>query len=165
MFNLMHLFFSLGPRPPHVLLECVPDHSEQISALKSITEQESSPAWTQKAYRSLGLKFSICCPISGEGGTPSWPDLGGTLSLAKGVPHPWLGEYPIHGWGTPAWTGWGTPRKGPATSHWGTPWKGTWDQSLGNPPGKDLGPVTRVPPPVWTDWHLWKHNLPSYYGR
>ena len=53
------------------------------------------------------------------------PWLGGTPSLARGVPHPNLagGRYPILGYPLPG-TGGNPPCKGPGTSHWGTPWKG-----------------------------------------
>ena len=32
-----------------------------------------------------------------------------------------------------------------------------------SPPRKDLGLEAGYPPLPWTDTHLWKHNLPSYY--
>ena len=67
-------------------------------------KQESPPTWTQEAYCPQCSKYSLYCSF-----------LGGTPSLARGVPH--------EGYPSPIWD-WGTPRKEPVTSHWGTPKKG-----------------------------------------
>ena len=140
-------------------------------------QQESPPAWTQEACRSRCIKYSICCPILGEGypipgwGIPHpWMVVGYPPSRG-GVPHPgypcliWPGGTPSLDRGTPrwvpiSWSGqeWGTPRKGHGTS----------GSIMGWRPRKDMGPVEALQdgrgiPPfpsawVWTDW---KHNLPS----
>ena len=78
---------------------------------------------------------------------------GGYLIPGQGLPIPGQG---IHH----PWTG-GTPSLAGVPSCWpvlGYPWGGTWDQSLGYPLGRDLGPVTGVTPPERT-WDQWK-----YYG-
>ena len=90
---------------------------------KNFSKQESPPAWTQKAYRPLCSKYTLCClwwgysppprpgwgvplprsgqegyplPRSERGGTP-FPDLDGGYFLQKGWGYP----PPIGGWGTP----------------------------------------------------------------
>ena len=99
--------------------------------------EESPPAWTQEAYRSPRIKYSICCPVL------SWGR--GTLSLARVPPPPvltWLRGYPILGQGTPHLDLVGVPPcldlarvPPPSVPGWGIPpWEGTWDQSLGYPP-------------------------------
>ena len=130
---------------------------------------------------SIIIKFSCGKPQTayrprrnqswGGGGTPVLAGGGGTPVLAGCTPVlSWLGV--PQSWFT-SWPGLGYPPLG-----LGYPWPGlgyppemTWDQRLGYPPAKDLGPETwkrtwdcGTPSPVWTDrLTLWKHNLPSYY--
>ena len=106
------------------------------------------------------IKFSICYPILGGGGTPSMA--GGTPILTwLRVLHPRLGGVPLS-WGTPSpsWPGWGytipgwgtchpdlaggTPYWGTPCQDWGTPLEGTWDQLLGYP--------------LERTWDQWKYN-------
>ena len=129
--------------------------------MKSFVTQESPPVGNRKRRTACGI---ICYSVN-----------------CLGVPHSWLE-------GTPSWPGWGVPHpdlagghsiliwRGVGTPLWGTP---CLDSGTEVPPRRDLGPVTRVPPdkdmgpvevlwdgdevPPWTDTHLWKHNLPSYY--
>ena len=144
-----------------------------VRSWKKKLQQDSTPAWTQEAYRPPHSKYSFCSPIWGEGST---------LSLVRG--------YPIPGWVIPhLWPegGGGANLSLVEVPHPGVLLEVTWDQSLGYPwkghgtsgiimgwrwlpPGRDLGPVTGVPPgkdmgpvevvwdgdgipPMWTD--LW----------
>ena len=152
---------------------------------------DSPPVWTQEAYRLPRRKYSICCPILEGGGGYPIPGWG------EGYPIPGQGGYPIPGWreypipgsgGYPIPGSGGTPylTGGTLSWDWGTPWEGTWDQWLWYPLGRDLWPVTGVPPwkghgtsgsimgwrwgnplpapppptQLWTDRHLWKQFLP-----
>ena len=141
------------------------------------------PVWMQEAYNLPLSKHSFCCPIPGGIPSPSWgtpcPDLGGgTSSLAGGTPS--LAE------DTSSLTG-GTTSLARGVPGWGTPWEGTWDQSLGYPwkghgaSGSIKGWRWGTPekghetsgsimgwdgvPHMWTDRHLWKQYLSSYYVR
>ena len=92
-----------------------------------------------------------------------------------GVPSPFW-EYPYLVWEIPLSCPGGTPRCCPGVP---PPPEGTWDQRLGYPPRRDMGPETGVPltwlgpetgvppppcPPVNGQTH-WKHYLPSYFVR
>ena len=66
---------------------------ENFISRKSIRRQERLTAWPQEAYRPPCSKYSLCCSVSGGGGT--WVPAGG-LSY----------RYPL--WGTPSWD-WDTP--------------------------------------------------------
>ena len=71
--------------------------------------------------------------------------------IQQGLPHLWLGVPHPHlaRWGVPHLhlARWGGGVSHPHLARWGVPHH-----------------RTRVPP-VLTDKHLWKHNLPSYYVR
>ena len=130
---------------------------------KHTSVQESSPAWTQEAYRPRRIKYSICYPVLGgvppPVGVPPRPGL-----TPWGTPQPGLTRrvpevgFPHQGtpcWGTPSW---GTPHFGVPPSgyplvvppgqvwrgvpevgcpHWGTPHRG-------NPPPLKCGLTNKV---------------------
>ena len=171
-----------------MMLELLFDHLKTTSIIKCLLsiyeQQDSPPAWTQEAYWPRCIKYSICCPVPGGGGTPprvppilTW--LGGTPSwgvpyLRYPHPDPWS-ELPHPCWGYPTL---GTPlsdlarvppiRPGQGTSLLdlvgvspqldlaGVPPHQTWS---GYPPS---GPGRGTPPPRCgqTDRHVSKHNLP-----
>ena len=155
--------------------------------------QESPPAWTQEAYCPPRRKCLLCCSVSwqwAEGGVPHlvldwggysrvppiWTRGWGTSWTWDGVPPTWTwdGYHPVSWMGyPPAWTWDGVP---PPPGHllWGKapPWLLEW----GNPPPVDLwwglppppqsaGWGKPPPPEMWTDRHLWKQYLPSYFVR
>ena len=112
-----------------------------LSIDKFSTKQESPPVWTQEAYRP-----PRSCSVSQQGWCPiqSWWGVTPIQSSWGGVPHIVLigGGYPIQSWcgrGYPSWEGWGYP-----------------------PPNQELMGVP--PPESWTDTHVLKHNLPSFFG-
>ena len=66
------------------------------------------------------------------------------------------------------------PQEGTWAWRPGYPPEGTWDQKLGYNPRREMGPETGVYPQkghwgtsasMWTDRHLWKHYLASYFVR
>ena len=61
-----------------------------------IVKQESPPAWTQEAYRSPLIKYSICCSVP-EGGTPSQVQIQTRGWYPIPGPGPDGGDYPIPG--------------------------------------------------------------------
>ena len=86
--------------------------------------------------------------LAGGGGTPvcsrqGVPQNRGTPLHGTGVPPPRTGVPPAWELGyTPPGTGVSPPGTGVSPPGTGVPpWEGTWDQSLGYPPGKDMGPV------------------------
>ena len=118
---------------------------------KICPEQESPPAWTQKAYRPRHIKYSICCPIWGGGGTylgqggtyfgfwGNLPQLGCTY-LGQGITY--LGQGGTYlGRG---YLSWGTTHPDLAGGY--LPWPG--GTYLGVPSCLDLA---GVPPPTGVD--------------
>ena len=112
-------------------------------------------AWIIRTWTSVKTRKFSC--VNARGILPAvyqvlpllsypWGERGVILSLAGGIPHPWVG-------GTPSLAG-GYPSLGLGSPSWATLWGGTWDQSLGYPSGKDMGPVEvlwygdGVPPPL-----------------
>ena len=93
-------------------------------------KQDSHPAGNRKRCTARGITCpSITClgctvphpDLARGGGYPS-PGPGGTHLTRTRVPPVWDWDIPS------AWD-------------WSTPWEGASDQSLGYPPGKDMGPV------------------------
>ena len=108
-------------------------------------KKQDSPAWTQEAYRPRRIKYSICCPVLGGGGTPSLPG---------GIP-PWVPPIPTGGY-PPSWPGLGGyPIPAGEYPTLGTPHP---DLARGNPiPAGGEGTPYWVPP-SWAGRgvpHLW----------
>ena len=124
-----------------------------------------------------------------EGVPPSSPDRGGIPSSSDreypiqswwGVPHPVPMGYPrvplSAGWGAPCQPDGGTPCQldvvPPPSARWGTPhwpdggtsvcWMGYPLVGWGTPCQPDRGTPH---PEMWTDRHLWKQYIPSYFVR
>ena len=141
--------------------------------------------WTQEAYCLLRSKYSLCCPSPGgypiprlEIPHPRWgvpilryPPilawLGGTPSLARGIPH--YGVPPERKLDQQKYYGMEMgypPRKGMG------PVKVLWDGDGVHPPRKDMGQVEVLgdgrwdtPPPPGMDWQTnWNYYLPSSFG-
>ena len=97
--------------------------------VKTEKTQESPPTWTQEAYlRKRRIKYYICCPVPGVGGTPAggYPTLGTTpIGPGQRIPHYCWDWYPTLG--TPIRPGWEVPHP-----CWGYPTSGT--PQLGYPP-------------------------------
>ena len=140
-------------------------------------EQESPPAWTQKAYRPPCIEYSFCCPTwvpppiltwlgggvpdqctSFQAGHPPHPDLAGGVPDQQGTPcrvHPSRvpprrvpSQLDLAGY-PPGWTWHGTP---PVSAPWhsGKCCKALWD--MGTPPGGQTD--------WWKDRRVSKHYLP-----
>ena len=79
-----------------LLLNCI-----VLGVLYSHPQQESSPAWTQEAYRPPCSKWLLCCSVSWQGGYPHPVPIGGGVLLPSS---PYLGGAPsssLNGGGVP----------------------------------------------------------------
>ena len=111
------------------------EHSTQFDFVWIYVQQDSSPAWTQEAYRPPCSKYSLCCPILADPPPPPHRlDL--TPPPVGPDPPPRLDLTP------PGWT-W-PPRLDLTPPGW------TWPPQLAGPD----------PPCEQTDRHVSKHNLP-----
>ena len=110
------------------------------------SEHVSSQIWCQKFFPLLGggggtsakIFFSSLNMYQAKSGVQNFPFTGGSRPRRLGPPpsKARLGPPPFKaGLGPPPIPGW-----------------------IGTPPPSKAG----LGPPLWTDTHLWKHNLPSY---
>ena len=134
-----------GPRRFSVNFQIAPIFSVSANFC-SKSKQESYPAGNRKIHTT--------CKVTSLGGYPS----------AGGVPQSQPGGTPL------LWQGSGNQPPSGTCDRTDIPPERTWDQRLGHPTertwderlGRELGPETGLPP-VLTDRHLWKENLPSYF--